>query len=384
MSKLCSLQVTSKLNDEQLTSTVALLEVCNVNYTFNDQIMKMELNFCPHKKITTCDNLKIMTSVMPHLISELRNLWIVSNFYSKDRNMKHLMQTISRTLNNNMRIKANLANLFEMNAEHAQQRVIDCVTFLQSWMDEYFAMRSVIEKANAGSRWEFNRNALFADIEHFVHIYQDLKQIFQIFKEFENLFSLQIKSLIIKPIEIDQMMIKVGELRVFFKTIDFDPFLSTNVEYWDAALEEFQVIVDDFELETMHCMDRCVCLLSTPASGIDFLLRIVGMHTRQRVQEHMMRTSDNVVKTLIAYIGNVEHEFMKHRMNPPMANNRSKHIGAILWARALFEELRMHVMAFTKVLGGIFSLTIFYERTYTVSSTETIQYWYKEHPLASH
>lgn len=292
-----------------------------------------------------------MTSVMPHLVAELRNIWIVSNFYSTDRNMKHLMQTISRTFCKDLKAKCWLTLLLDLpSAEEAQQRVNDAMAFLQAWIDEYYEMRAVIEKSNAGSRWEFKRKDLFAHIEHYLKIFNDFDRIFQILKEFENLFGLQIKSLITKPIEIDQMLNKLDvSLKAFYKDLDFDPFARGNVEYWDAALEEFEEKVRSLENDTVQCLDRCVELLRTPAAGIDFMRRIVAMNTRERVQKHVLGMGDNVAKVLIAYIGNVEHEFMKHRLDPPIANNKSKYIGAIVWARALFEDLKANVMAFTKV-----------------------------------
>lgn len=290
-----------------------------------------------------------MSSVVPFLMSELKNIWIVSNFYSKDINMKHLLQTISRTFTNDLKKKASLKGLFESSSKDAQQKVNDCVAFLQSWIRGYFDMRAVIEKSNAGSRWEFNRNALFGEIEHFIKIYQDLDGIFQILKEFEHLFGLHVKSLITTPIEVDVMVNKLNVVKSYYMNLDYDPFHRIDVEYWDASLDDFHLKIVSLENETKMFINRCVESLRTPASGIKFMLSIVKMNTRQCLVDHILNTSDNVVKILIAYIGNVEHEFLKHRMNPPIANNKSKFIGSIIWVRALFEELKANVMAYTKV-----------------------------------
>lgn len=69
--------------------------------------------------------------------------------------------------------------------------------------------RSHIEKADVGSRWEFNKNVLFDDVDHCARISNDIADISLVFVEFENIFGAHFKSLIYNPEDVNDIMCKV-------------------------------------------------------------------------------------------------------------------------------------------------------------------------------
>lgn len=282
-------------------------------------------------------------------MSELRNIWIVSNYYSLDNNMKQLMQLISWTFIATLTKRANIDILFPLPAKQAHATASACSQFLQSWMQQYYETRATIEKSNAGSRWEFNRQALFADVEHCIKVYNDFVRIFQILLEFENLFGMHLKSLIVRPSIVDNMIDKLNKFKSLFMDMDFDIFCRQNVEYWDAVVEEFESKIKLFESDTNLFINECVELLRCPANGIELMKSIRELNTRQCFVDYLLSRCDNVVKILISYIGNMEHEFMKHRKNPPIGGSKYKFIASIIWVRSLSADVKANVVVFHRV-----------------------------------
>lgn len=294
----------------------------------------------------------LLECMLPHIVSELRCIWITSDYYSKDANMQHLMHLISNTFTQALKRKANLNTLFHMPATEAYNSARDASHFLQMWIKQYFAMRAEIERSNAGSRWEFNREVLFAEVKHFIKVYDDLATVFDTFVEIENLFGPRIKSLIRQPAEVLFMLGKLNSCKAFLVELDYDIFRIAFVEYWDASLEEFRGKIGKFEEEGMSFIDQCIEMLNSPSDGIVLINSILEMKTRACFVEHIKRRGDSVMKTLISFIGEVEHEFLKHRKDPPINGSNARHIGAILWCRTLFKKLKDNVVVFKQVSSG--------------------------------
>lgn len=346
-----------------------LLEISTRNLHNLDSLFGMihvRCDWPPHKltlninlpsrfqKMIQSSGYHLLECMLPHIVSELRSIWITSHYYSEDANMQHLMHLISNTFTQALKQKANLDTLFQISTTAAYHSVRDGSHFLQMWIQQYFEMRAEIEKSNAGSRWEFKRDVLFAEVKHFIKIYDDLATVFDMFVEIENLLGPRIKSLIRQPVEVFHMLEKLNRCKAFFAELDYDIFRIGFVEYWDASLEEFRGKISKFEEEVMSFIDRCIEMLKSPSDGIVLINSILEMKTRARFVEHIKRRGDSVMKQLISFIGEVEHEFLKHRNNPPINGNNARHIGAILWCRSLFKKLKDIVVVFKQVscVGG--------------------------------
>lgn len=263
--------------------------------------------------------------------------------------MQLLLQTVSHQFISLFKKKWNLCNLFELSSTEAQYQVQVNATFLKSWIQQFIDKKNELNDSDAGPRWEFDQNVLFNEIEHFAKIFQKLTNVFQIIIEFENLFGDQLKSWINVPYEVDYMTSELNNLKTYFPSLSYDIFRMGNVEYWDESLQRFNDKVHSFELETELFLDRCVGLLRTPVDGIALMTEIGKMRTRKCFEDHISTKSDDVVKVLISHIGNVEHEFLKNCKNPPISRNQSKSIGAIIWARSLFDHLKETVTIFKQV-----------------------------------
>lgn len=63
----------------------------------------------------------------------------------------------------------------------------------------------------------------------------------------------------------------------------------------------------------------------------------------------MSTKHEYIMKKFISEIGVIEHEFLKYRKSPPLTCNQPEHIGAILWQRLLFDNLKTTVLAFKQL-----------------------------------
>lgn len=74
----------------------------------------------------------------------------------------------------------------------------------------YLETRASIERAEVGSRWEFNKNHLFDDIDHYSRISTDIANISLVFIEFDNLLEKQLKDMIFNPDDVNDILDKVN------------------------------------------------------------------------------------------------------------------------------------------------------------------------------
>lgn len=300
-----------------------------------------------------CNEYQFFECMLVYVVIELQTIWTTSNYYSIDANMQKLMQLISKTFIQSLKSKANLDTLFKMSSSEAYQSVKSASHFLQMWMKRYFDMRAEIEKSNAGSRWEFNQIVLFAEVKHLIKIYEDLSMVFDMYIEIENVLGTRIKSLIRQPVEVEQMLQRLDHFKVFFTKFGNDIFRMAFVEFWDELLEEFYGKIEHFEIDVRAFIDRCIELLNSPPDGIILMNFIVGIKTRPSFISHIKQRSDKVMKRLISFIGEVEHEFLKHKKNPPTNCKNLQCFGAIIWCRLLFQKLKNDVLVFRQVINRL-------------------------------
>lgn len=117
----------------------------------------------------------------------------------------------------------------------------NCAEMLRSWKRSYMDTRAQIERSGIGSRWEFDRNVLFRDVDHMTRISQDTanvakvryqtspnvfffltscKIIWQVFLEFEAMFDHHLKTMISDPEEVDNILKKVRTLCLDFRSFE--------------------------------------------------------------------------------------------------------------------------------------------------------------------
>uniref|UniRef100_A0A182JHI9 Dynein heavy chain tail domain-containing protein n=2 Tax=Anopheles atroparvus TaxID=41427 RepID=A0A182JHI9_ANOAO len=210
------------------------------------------------EKIKTGDDFKFILSIIPNITIILRHIWTMSNYYSLDENMLSLIGKISFVFAEKVKILINVDTIFKHSAAHIHQCASNCATLLQAWKQSYMETRTQIELSGIGSRWEFDKNVLFREIDHMTRISRDMAHIAQVFLDFENIFDANFKAMITDPEEVDNTLSKVYRLINHIISVDYDIFASSNLANWEATLEYFHKGVEQVEHEAKVALDRCI------------------------------------------------------------------------------------------------------------------------------
>nr|XP_040226033.2 dynein axonemal heavy chain 10 isoform X2 [Anopheles coluzzii] len=298
------------------------------------------------EKIKTGDDFKFILSILPNITIILRHIWTMSNYYSRDENMLSLIGKISYVFAEKVKILINVDTIFKHSASHIHQCATNCATLLQAWKQSYMDTRAQIEQSGIGSRWEFDKNVLFREIDHMTRISHDMANIAQIFLDFENIFDANFKAMITDPEEVDNTLSKVYHLITHIIAADYDIFVSSNLANWEATLDFFYKSVEGVEREAKVALDRCIPSLRSAELGLELIKNLDRIETRPALAKHLSSKYENIMKQFLAEVGMVEHEFLKHKNNPPLQRNEPCHVGAVFWVRSLLNFIRKSMTAF--------------------------------------
>ncbi|GAB0094127.1 Dynein heavy chain [Sergentomyia squamirostris] len=296
--------------------------------------------------IKSSENFKLIHTLLPNLMLALRHIWTMSSYYGRDDNMLMLLQKISFVFTEKIKEIMTLKKLFSNTATSIHQRASDSAHLLNSWKKAYIDTRTFIEVSNISSRWEFDRNLLFQDVDHIAHISQDITEISKIFIEFESMFNARLKSIITDPEEVDNIMKRVYSLIDLIVQIDYDVFRSGNLENWMATLDLFRRKIQMCETQGKFVLDNCIDSLRSAEYGLELIADLPVIHTRRIFIEHMQKKYESVLKKFLTEITLVENEFVKNITNPPLLREQPHCAGTIIWERLLYQHLRKSVVAF--------------------------------------
>lgn len=142
----------------------------------------------------------------------LRHIWTTSIYFSSDEKMQILLHKLSYIFTEKVKSVISLNLIFKHSPTEAYEMSIKCSKLLMLWKANYMHTRDSIEKSGFGSRWEFDKNVLFDNIDHFVRICNDIASISLSFIEFENIFEKHLKSIVYNPEEVSDILIRVSYL----------------------------------------------------------------------------------------------------------------------------------------------------------------------------
>ncbi|XP_053669700.1 dynein axonemal heavy chain 10 [Anopheles nili] len=298
------------------------------------------------EKIKSSDDFKFILSIIPNITIILRHIWTMSNYYSLDENMLSLIGKISFVFAEKVKILINVDTIFKHSAAHIHKCASNCAALLQAWKQSYLETRSQIELSGIGSRWEFDKNVLFREIDHMTRISRDMAHIAQVFLDFENIFDANFKAMITDSEELDNTLSKVYRLINHIISVDYDIFASSNLANWEATLDYFHKGVEQVEHEAKVALDRCIPSLRSAELGLELIKNLDRIETRPALAKHLSSKYENIMKQFLAEVGMVEHEFLMHKNDPPLQRNEPRYVGAVFWERSLLDFIRKSMAAF--------------------------------------
>lgn len=196
-------------------------------------------------------------------------------------------------------------------SKYTFETATNCANLLRCWKTAYLLSRQHIEESGAGSRWEFDRNSLFNEVDHICRISQDIASIGRVFIQYENLFKNRLKGLVNDPTLIDDLMRKVYRLlNDMLKDVDYDIFSPGNWENWEHTLSTFNKRLDTVESEAKLVIERSITMLRSSDLGLSLIQDVRYLDTRPALTEFIARKHENLLRFFVTEINAVEYEYM--------------------------------------------------------------------------
>ncbi|VVD00165.1 unnamed protein product [Leptidea sinapis] len=245
--------------------------------------------------------LQNVIQMLPELVESIYMMWVLSKGYRTDETMVPLMARISWALCDKLERFLNVHKLFDKPNEEVLALGRAGQKIMEMWHQLYKETRRNIELSGKGARWEFDQPYLFTRTDYIGTVARDLGDVIQVVIDFERIFGNEMKSILSDPTQIDNIRKRVKLIVYPIRTIDFSVFVFDNKENWD-------VIMSDFWTEVRHLEDEAKKYIDTSFTNL-----------RQRL-----------------------------RKNPPLLRYHPPVAGAIYWARALFNKMKLPIMKFQK------------------------------------
>lgn len=167
------------------------------------------------QKIQSESSFDFVKSIIPNLMLSLRHIWTISNYFCQDEKMQILLNKISFIFTEKVKRIVTLSTISMYSASDGYVLATQCADLLLTWKTNYMQTRAYIERSEVGSRWEFNKNVLFDDVDHFARISNDIANISLVFVEFENIFKQKLQSLVYNPDDVDRIMNNVSIFYIY-------------------------------------------------------------------------------------------------------------------------------------------------------------------------
>ncbi|XP_030371764.1 dynein heavy chain 10, axonemal [Scaptodrosophila lebanonensis] len=287
---------------------------------------------------------------IPNVMVGLRHIWTMSSYYCRDPEMQVLLCQISNVFVQKVKSFICFENIFRYSATYTYETATSCANLLRCWKQAYKLSRQHIEESGAGSRWEFDRVALFSEVNHIHRVAVDIAYIGRVFIQYENLFGHRLKALITDPSIVDNLMRKVYRmLDELMHGIDYDIFQPSNWENWEYSLEQFNHRLEGLEMEAKAVIDQSINSLLSSAKGLQLVTNANMIDTRSALKEFISTKHENLLRYFVTEINTVEYVFTNHKKTPPMSKHQPAKIGAVCWARLLGRKLKNSVLAFKQV-----------------------------------
>ncbi|XP_058981464.1 dynein axonemal heavy chain 10-like [Musca domestica] len=302
------------------------------------------------EKIRSYESFRMTTLLIPNVMVGLRHIWTMSSYYCHDDKMQTLLCQISNVFTEKVKNIVCFEKIFRHSSRYTYETATSCANLLKCWKTAYLMSRKYIEDSGAGSRWEFDRNALFNEVDHITRISRDIASVGRVFIQYENLFGNRLKCLITDPTLVDGLMRKVYRLLDDMLTsVDYDIFRPGNWENWEHTLSTFNKRLDAVESEAKQVIEKSITMLRSSDLGLELIRDVKLLDTRKALTDFLSTKHENLLRFFVTEINTVECEFMNHKKAPPIGKHQPAKIGAIQWTRLLSAKLKISVLAFKRM-----------------------------------
>jgi len=330
------------------------------------------------------DNVKILSTLESHFnalsdaplhdvaqviaptMCALRMVWIISHHYNDDSRMGALMSRIADVLVDRVRNVVSHRDVFARASKDgirsALRDVQSSKAIMHAWKREYLLAREEIEQSNRDSRWEFDRERLFANSDYAASVCEELTEMVVVANDFRTFLSPRLKAVTLDADGVDEISARVDAMCLAIETTTIDDvFDSSEAPRWKAAYASFIKEKTRIERGLCHFIDACFKRLRNSAGAFELVQELKhAMHeqtdddcsllagsTRATLNNQILGKMQDVLEQFSREIDAARHMFNTKRRCPPLNRDQPPVAGSIHWARSLFYKLRVTMRLFT-------------------------------------
>ncbi|XP_033947329.1 dynein axonemal heavy chain 10 [Pseudochaenichthys georgianus] len=299
--------------------------------------------------LATASHLGGILETIPDLMSSLQVVWMISCHYNTNERMVPLMEHTAWRLCERVRPIIGVSTLFKNKREVAKSKVRDAKQVLDLWKSSYFEVRAEIEESGRNQRWEFDRKKLFEMTDYIASICQDLLNVLQILEEFYNIFGPELKGVTSDPKRIDDVLCRVDGLIVPIEEFSCDIFKIHMMSDWKTIMQDFNKTVQAIELVAIDLIDQSFKTQRSSAAAFDMLLKFKHIVSREAVNNHLMRKSNDILAQYCKEVDSINDMFEAEKDKPPtLLRNEPPVARAIRWAQSLVHPIKQTLLPFLK------------------------------------
>ena len=206
----------------------------------------------------------------------LRMVWIISHHYNDDSRMGALMSRIADVLVDRVRSAVSHRDVFARASKDgirsALRDVQSSKAIMHAWKREYLLAREKIERSNRDSRWEFDRERLFAKSDYAASVCEELTEMVVVANDFRTFLSPRLKAVTLDADGVDEISARVDAMCLAIETTSIDDvFDFSEASRWKAAYASFIKEKTRIERGLCHFIDACFKRLRNIAGAFELV-----------------------------------------------------------------------------------------------------------------
>ena len=348
----------------QLVSTYSSLEVdiaqlfdaCKDNVKF---LLALESHF----KVLAEDPLSNVLQGISPTLRALRMIWTISHHYNDDSRMGSLLMSLSELLVRRVRSAVRYQDLIARvvhgeRADAVLEQVRLSSEILKAWKSEYFRTRDDIARSNRESRWEFDRDRLFARTDHAAKLCDEFIEMTIVVKDLKTFLTPRLTAMTLESDAIVDISERVDALCLSMEISKVDAFEPTQQGEWKSTFKSFTIEKSRIENALCSFIDACFKRLRNSSSAFELVRGLksamesdvesscVGS-THKTLSTQILSKTQDVLEQFSRELDAARHAFNARRRFPPTFRDQPEISGSINWVRTLFYRLRLTMRLFS-------------------------------------
>ncbi|KAH8871924.1 Dynein heavy chain 10, axonemal [Schistosoma japonicum] len=347
---------------ENDTYTALYNETNSLYLQARDNVKFLSLLERHFKTLTFGNRIESLIDIIHPIVQTFHMIWVLSRYYNQDENMIQLFERTALTITNRVIQTVDFPNLFQLDINQSITLMKTVINLLNHWKIVYYAKRTEIETVGRDARWEFDKNKLFECTDFTCSICENLLEILITIKDFQNIFSIELKSVTCDTKKIDEASQHVDKIIENFYKIKIDPFNKQNKVWWNEELVKFNDIVEHLESEANALINDAFTLLRSSESAFDVWCKFRHIKTRPNIHNLLNKKFIDILHQYEKELINISSIFNQNSILPPFHDNQQNELiirvltkftppisGLIQWERYLLTCIKKPILKFLKV-----------------------------------